>query len=136
MSFEPTIIGFLCDWCAYEGADSAGKARKEYPAGLKIIRMPCAGRMDPQLVMEAFRAGADGVMIMGCHPGDCHYKEGNYTALKRYHLLRKTLAQFGIEEERLQLNWVAAHEGEAFARLAREMDKRVRELGHLWPSRK
>jgi len=129
--FEPKIIGFLCNWCSYEGADAAGKSRREYPANLRIIRVMCSGRIDPQFVMEAFRVGADGVVILGCHPGDCHYKEGNYKALKRYHLLQKTLAQLGIEKERCTLNWVAASEGEKFAEIVKEMVKKVKQLGPI-----
>jgi len=129
--FEPKIIGFLCNWCSYEGADAAGKSRREYPANLRVIRVMCSGRIDPQFVMEAFRVGADGVVILGCHPGDCHYKEGNYKALKRYHLLQKTLAQLGIEKERCTLNWVAASEGEKFAEIVKEMVKKVKQLGPI-----
>ena len=129
--FEPKIIGFLCNWCSYEGADAAGKSRREYPANLRIIRVMCSGRIDPQFVMEAFRVGAGGVVILGCHPGDCHYKEGNYKALKRYHLLQKTLAQLGIEKERCTLNWVAASEGEKFAEIVKEMVKKVKQLGPI-----
>ena len=129
--FEPKIIGFLSNWCSYEGADAAGKSRREYPANLRVIRVMCSGRIDPQFVMEAFRVGADGVVILGCHPGDCHYKEGNYKALKRYHLLQKTLAQLGIEKERCTLNWVAASEGEKFAEIVKEMVKKVKQLGPI-----
>jgi len=129
--FEPKIIGFLCNWCSYEGADAAGKSRRKYPANLRVIRVMCSGRIDPQFVMEAFRVGADGVVILGCHPGDCHYKEGNYKALKRYHLLQKTLAQLGIEKERCTLNWIAASEGEKFAEIVKEMVKKVKQLGPI-----
>lgn len=129
--FEPKIIGFLCNWCAYEGADAAGRARKAYPMNLRVIRVLCSGRTDPQFVMEAFAEGADGVLILGCHPGECHYKEGNYQALKRYTMLKKVLVQFGIEEERLRLDWVSASERDKFIEVVSEMVEKVRELGPL-----
>jgi F420-non-reducing hydrogenase iron-sulfur subunit len=109
--FEPKIIGFLCNWCSYSGADAAGSARKTYPPNVRIVRLMCSGRVDPQFVLKAFQSGADGVMILGCHPGDCHYKEGNYKALRRFHLLRRVLNQLGIEGERLRIDWVSAKEG-------------------------
>ncbi len=130
-SFEPKIIGFLCNWCSYEGADSAGRAQKEYPPNLKVVRLMCTGRIDPQFIIEAFKEGADGVMILGCHPGDCHYKEGNFKTLRRYTLLTKMLKQFGIEEERLRLDWVSASEGDKFAKIVTEMVNNVRKIGPL-----
>jgi len=129
--FEPKIVGFLCNWCSYEGADSAGGQRRDVPANIRVIRVMCSGRVDPQFVMKAFREGADGVMILGCHPGDCHYKEGNYKALRRARALEKLLEQFGIEKERFRLDWVSASEGEKFARIASEMVEQVRKLGPL-----
>jgi len=129
--FEPKIIGFLCNWCSYEGADSAGRAGKAYPANLKVIRVMCSGRIDPQFVIKAFRDGADGVMILGCHPGECHYKEGNYQALRKYILLKKMLTQFGIEEERIRLHWVSASECDQFVKVVSEMVKDMRQLGPL-----
>jgi F420-non-reducing hydrogenase iron-sulfur subunit len=131
MGFEPKIVGFLCNWCSYECADSAGRARKDYPANFRTIRVMCSGRIDPQFVMEAFRAGADGVIILGCYPGSCHYKEGNYKALRRYHLLKKMLVQLGIEEERFTLDWVSASEGGRFAKVVKETVERVRALGPI-----
>lgn len=131
MGFEPKIVGFLCNWCSYEGADSAGRARRDYPANFRTIRVMCTGRIDPQFVMEAFRAGADGVMILGCYPGSCHYKEGNYKVLRRYHLLKKMLVQLGIEEERFTLDWVSASDGERFAKVVKETVERVRALGPI-----
>ncbi len=131
-SFEPKIVGFLCNWCSYEGADSAGRARKEYPPNLRVVRVLCSGRTDPQFVIEAFKEGADGVLIIGCHPGDCHYKEGNFQALKRYAILKKMLAPFGIEEDRLSLEWVSAGEHEKFITVVSEMVEKVRELGPLF----
>ena len=129
--FEPKIIGFLCHWCAYEGADAAGRAQKSYPANLRIIRVMCSGRTDPQFVLEAFKEGADGVLILGCHPGDCHYKGGNFQTLKRYTMLKKMLPQFGIEGERFQLDWISAGERDKFVDVVSNMVERVRELGPL-----
>ena len=129
--FEPKIVSFLCNWCSYSGADSAGKAQKEIPANIKIIRVMCSGRMDPQFIVEAFREGADGVLMLGCHPGDCHYKEGNYEAMRRYNLLRTVLSSFGIENERFVLDWVSASEGDKFVKVANEMVQKVKTLGPL-----
>lgn len=129
--FEPRIVGFLCNWCAYEGADAAGRGRKAYPANLKIVRVLCSGRVDSQFVLEAFRRGADGVVILGCHPGDCQYKEGNLQALKRTILLQKMLVQWGIEEQRLWIDWISAGEGEKFAILVQQVVDAVRLLGPL-----
>ncbi len=129
--FEPKIIGFLCNWCAYEGADAAGRARKPYPANLRILRVLCSGRTDPQFVLEAFKEGADGVLILGCHPGDCHYKEGNLQTLKRYTMLKRILPQFGIEGERFHLDWISAGERDKFVEVVSNMVEKVRELGPL-----
>ena len=129
--FEPKIIGFLCNWCSYEGADSAGRARKAYPANLRVVRVMCSGRVDPQFILEAFKEGADGVMILGCHPGDCHYKEGNLQALKRYGVLKSVLGQFGIEEDRLRLDWISAGEADKFVQVVSDMTERMRQLGPL-----
>lgn len=127
--FEPKIVGFLCNWCAYEGADAAGRARRTYPANLRVVRLLCSGRMDPHFILEAFKQGADGVMVLGCHPGECHYKEGNFQALKRTALLKKVLPQLGIEEQRLRLEWISTSEAEKFAKIVSEMVQGVRELG-------
>ena len=113
-TFEPKIVGFLCNWCSYTGADLAGTARMVYAPNVRIIRVMCSGRVDPQFVLKAFNEGADGVLISGCHPGDCHYQEGNYKALRRYKLLTKMLEQFGIEADRFRLEWVSAAEGAKF----------------------
>ncbi len=128
---EPTIVSFLCNWCSYEGADKAGGARLNYPANIRIVRVMCSGRVDPELVIQALKEGASGVLILGCHPGDCHYKTGNYKALRRAYLLKKTLKQLGIEEERIRLDWVAAGEGERFAEIANEMAETMKNLGPL-----
>jgi len=128
---EPTIVSFLCNWCSYEGADKAGGARLNYPANIRIVRVMCSGRVDPEFVIQALKEGASGVLILGCHPGDCHYKSGNYKALRRAYLLKKTLKQLGIEEERVRLDWVAAGEGEKFAKVANEMAETINNLGPL-----
>lgn len=127
--FEPNIVGFLCNWCAYEGADSAGRARTTYPANLRVVRLLCSGRIDPHFILEAFKQGADGIMVLGCYPGECHYKEGNFQVLKRTALLKKILPKFGIEEQRLRLEWISTSEHEKFAEIVSEMVQRVRELG-------
>ncbi len=131
MSFEPRIVGFLCNWCSYTGADLAGTARIKYPPNVRSIRVMCSGRVDPTFVLKAFSEGADGVLIAGCHPGDCHYQEGNYKALRRYKLLKRVLGEYGIEPQRLRLEWVAASEGERFARVVSEFTEEVRGLGPL-----
>jgi len=127
--FEPRIVGFLCNWCAYSGADLAGTSRLQYPTNVDIIRVMCSGRVDPTFVLKAFQLGADGVLICGCHPGDCHYSEGNYKTARRVPILIKLLEQFGIEPQRLRLEWVSASEGDRFAVLVNEMTEQIRELG-------
>ncbi|MBN2199242.1 MAG: hydrogenase iron-sulfur subunit [Candidatus Aminicenantes bacterium] len=129
--FEPNLVGFLCTWCSYTGADFAGTARMTYAPNVKIIRVMCSGRVDPQFVLKAFREGADGVLISGCHPGDCHYKEGNYRTLRRYRLLIRVLEQMGIEPARLRLEWVSAAEGARFQRVCNEFTEQIRALGPL-----
>ncbi len=124
-------MGFLCNWCSYAGADAAGSARKIYPPNVNVIRVMCTGRIDPQFVMKAFQSGADGVMILGCHPGDCHYKEGNYKALRRFHLLQRVLKQLGIEEDRFRLDWVSASEADKFVNVIQDMVNKVKALGPL-----
>lgn len=129
MAFEPTIVSFLCNWCSYTGADLAGTSRIPYAPNLRTIRIMCSGRIEPTFVLKAFREGADGVLMCGCHPGDCHYHEGNYKCLRRYHLLQKYLTQMGIEKERLRLEWISASEGKQFAALANEFTETIRQLG-------
>ncbi|RLC72045.1 MAG: methyl-viologen-reducing hydrogenase subunit delta [Chloroflexi bacterium] len=131
MNFEPKIVGFLCNWCSYAGADLAGTSRLKYPPNVRVIRVMCSGRVDPLFVLKAFASGADGVLICGCHPGDCHYLEGNYKALRRVTLLREMLKQLGVEEERLRLDWVSASEGDRFAHIVKEMTEKIKELGPL-----
>jgi len=127
--FEPRIVGFLCNWCAYSGADLAGTSRFQYPTNVDIIRVMCSGRVDPIFVLKAFQIGADGVLVCGCHLGDCHYSEGNYKTARRIPLLTKVLQQFGIEPGRLRLEWVSASEGERFAAIVKEMTEQIRVLG-------
>ena len=130
-SFEPRIIGFLCTWCSYAGADKAGVAQITYPPNLHTIRVMCSGRVDPQFVLKAFDNGADGVLILACHLGDCHYKEGNYKAVQRHRILLRLLKQFGIEEERCRLDFVSASEGERYVEIINEMVRSVKKLGPL-----
>ncbi|MFC2100600.1 hydrogenase iron-sulfur subunit [Bacteroidota bacterium] len=129
MSYEPTIVAFLCNWCSYTGADLAGTSRMKYSSNVRIIRIMCSGRVDPTFVLKALEEGADGVLICGCHPGDCHYHEGNYKCLRRYHLLHKYLEQMGIEKDRLRLEWISASEGKQFAELIDEFTESIRNLG-------
>ena len=131
-SFEPRVVVFLCNWCSYEGADAAGRSRKEFPSGnLREIRVMCSGRVDPRFVLEAFRLGADGVLILSCAPGDCHYKSGNIEALKRIPLLEQVLQQYGIEKKRMTFDSVSANDGEKYARIVGQMVKTLKELGPL-----
>jgi F420-non-reducing hydrogenase iron-sulfur subunit len=128
--FEPKIVGFLCNWCSYAGADLAGVSRIQYPTSIRIIRVMCSGRVDPAFVLEAFKNGADGVLVAGCHlPSDCHYLSGNFKAQRRIMLLKKVLEQFGIEPERLRLEWVSASEGDKFATIIKDMTEQIKKLG-------
>jgi F420-non-reducing hydrogenase iron-sulfur subunit len=129
--FEPKIVAFFCNWCTYLAADLAGTSRLKYPPNVRVIRLMCSGRVDPQFVLEAFAHGADGVLIGGCHPGDCHYQEGNYKALRRFHLLKRILQDMGIEEERFRLEWISASEGERLRSVITDMVEKVRALGPL-----
>jgi F420-non-reducing hydrogenase iron-sulfur subunit len=128
-SFEPRIVGFLCNWCSYAGADLAGTSRISYAPNIRIVRVPCSGRVDPMLAMKAFLEGADGVIVLGCHPGDCHYSEGNYHARRRLVLFHELLEFFGIEHDRFKLDWVSASEGARFADVVTTFTEEVRELG-------
>jgi F420-non-reducing hydrogenase iron-sulfur subunit len=130
--FEPKIIGFLCNWCSYAGADLAGVSRIQYPPNIRIIRVMCSGRIDPAFILEAFKDGADGVLVAGCHlPSDCHYISGNFKALRRITLLKKALKEFGIEPERLRLEWISASEGDKFAAVVRDMVNEIKNLGPI-----
>ncbi len=127
--FEPTIVGFLCRWCSYTGADLAGTSRIKYSPAVRIIRVMCSGRIEPTFVLKALHEGADGVLICGCHPGDCHYLEGNLKAEKRADAIRLMLEDFGIETGRFRLEWVSAAEGSRFAEVVREFTEEVGQLG-------
>lgn len=129
--FEPVIVGFLCNWCSYRAADLAGTARIHYAPNMRAIRVMCSGRVDPQFVLKALIEGADGVMIAGCHPGECHYVDGNIKTLRRFILLKRLLSQLGIEEERVQLVWASASEGNILAEAVDRMTEQVRSLGPL-----
>jgi len=128
-NFEPKIVAFCCNWCSYAGADLAGTSRIQYHPAIRIIRVMCSGRVNPLFVLKALTVGADGVLILGCHPGDCHYIEGNYKTLRRIPLLKKILKQFGIEEERVRLEWVSASEGAKFAEVANNFTQTIKNLG-------
>ena len=129
--FEPRIVAFFCNWCTYLAADLAGTSRMKYAPNVRVVRVMCSGRVDPQFVLTAFAHGADGVLIGGCHPGDCHYQEGNYNALRRYRLLRRMLQDLGIEEDRLRLEWISASEADRLRNAVNDMVERVRALGPL-----
>jgi F420-non-reducing hydrogenase iron-sulfur subunit len=130
-TFEPRIVAFFCNWCTYLAADLAGTSRMKYAPNVRVIRLMCSGRVDPQFVLDAFAQGADGVLIGGCHPGDCHYQEGNYKTLRRYHLLKRVLQQMGIEGERFRLEWISAAEGDRVRSAINDMVEKVRALGPL-----
>jgi F420-non-reducing hydrogenase iron-sulfur subunit len=130
-TYEPVIVGFLCNWCSYRAADLAGTSRIHYAPNMRPIRVMCSGRVEPDMVLKALREGADGVLIAGCHPGECHYVEGNIKAQRRYLLMKQALRQFGIEEERVQLVWASASEGTVLAEAVDRMTERLRPLGPL-----
>ena len=127
--WEPKIIGFLCNWCSYTGADLAGTSRLQYPPNIRIIKVMCSGRVNPQFVLKALQEGADGVLVSGCHPGDCHYIEGNYHAKRKLSLLRGLMEFVGVEAERFQVSWVSASEGQKFSEVVTKFTKRIKELG-------
>jgi F420-non-reducing hydrogenase iron-sulfur subunit len=129
MSFEPKIVGFLCNWCSYTGADLAGTSRTHYAPNVRVIRVMCSARIDPTFVLKALHDGADGVLVCDCHPGDCHYSEGNYKMMRRYPMLKQMLAAYGIEDARVRLEWVSASEGQRFADIVNDMTERLRALG-------
>ena len=132
--FEPNIIGFTCNWCSYRAADTAGIARTKYAPNVKLIRLMCSGRLDPAFVLKALAKGADGILITGCHPGDCHYIDQNYKTLRRIILLRRTLTGLGMETQRIKLIWASAAEGNRFAHEIDQFVEEVRALGPLnWP---
>ena len=129
--FEPRIVAFFCNWCTYTATDLAGISRMTYLPNARVVRLMCSGRVDPQFVLSAFREGADGVLIGGCHPGDCHYQEGNYKTLRRFKLMKTMLKQMGISPERLRLEWISASEGDRVQNIMNEMTEQIRQLGPL-----
>ena len=129
VEYKPRIVGFLCNWCSYAGADLAGVSRLQMPPSFRIIRVMCSSRVDPLFVIKAFLGGADGVIIAGCHPGDCHYLKGNYYARRKFAVLKKTFEELGLEAERLRLSWVSASEGPRFAEVVTEFTETVKKLG-------
>ena len=128
MSYEPKILGFLCNWCSYAGADLAGVSRMQYPPNIRVIRVMCSGRVDPKFVFEALQVGADGVIVMGCHPGDCHYLEGNYEAEKKFEMVQKFLKLIDFDN-RVRLEWVSASEGARYAEVIKDFTNQIKELG-------
>lgn len=129
--FDPTIVALLCNWCAYDGADAAGRSRLEIPPQIKEVRVMCSGQVDPAMVLKAFASGAHGVMVLGCKPGDCHYRTGNHQALKRMLMLQKVMAASPIDPRRLRLDWVSAGQGDRYARITQEMVAEVMTLGPI-----
>ena len=128
-NFNPKILAFLCNWCSYAGADLAGTSRIKYPSSILPIRVMCSSRVDPLFVIKAYLNGADGVLVTGCHPGDCHYQEGNYFTRRRFVMLKKVVENLGLESDRLRLSWVSASEGQKYAKVATEFTKKIKELG-------
>lgn len=129
--FEPNIVAFLCNWCSYAGADLTGTTRTHYPPNVKVIRVMCTGRVNPLFVVQALRQGADGVLISGCHPGECHYLKGNYLARRRFLLMRNLLEFIGINPQRIRMSWVSASEGKKFADVITEITQEIKKLGPL-----
>jgi F420-non-reducing hydrogenase iron-sulfur subunit len=127
--FEPNIIGFLCNWCSYAGADLAGTSRLKYPSNIKSIRVMCSGRVDPIFILEALKKGADGVLVAGCHPGDCHYQSGNYKTNRRIKLLKKLLEELGVEPKRVRFEYISASEGQKFAQVVTDFVAELKKLG-------
>lgn len=127
--WQPAILGILCNWCSYAGADLAGSARLHYPETIRIVRVPCSGRVDPMFVLKGFQRGFDAVMVLGCHPGDCHYAKGNYYARRRIAMLGDLLETLGIDKDRFHFEWVSASEGNRFAELVTQMTEKVKKLG-------
>jgi F420-non-reducing hydrogenase iron-sulfur subunit len=130
-NFEPKIIAFLCNWCSYAGADRAGVSRFQYPPNIRVIRVPCSGRINPLYIIKALYSGVDGVLVSGCHPGDCHYISGNFFARRKFALMKKFLEYLGIEPERVQFSWVSAAEGARFAEIIKKVTNDVKKLGPL-----
>lgn len=127
--FEPKVVAFLCNWCSYEGADKSGNAHLESPYNILPVKVMCSGRVEPHFVLEALKDGADGVLILGCHPGDCHYKDGNYKTLRRQVLMEKFLEEMNVNPKRVRLDWVSAGEGEKYSIVTKEFTEAIRNLG-------
>jgi F420-non-reducing hydrogenase iron-sulfur subunit len=130
-AWSPRLVAFFCNWCTYTAADLAGVSRMKYASNIRVIRLMCSGRVDPQFILDAFSKGADGVLIGGCHPNDCHYAEGNYKCLRRFELLKRMLSDMGIEDQRLRLEWISAAEGDKVKKVANEMVEQLQKLGPL-----
>jgi len=128
-NWSPRIVAFFCNWCTYTASDLAGVSRLRYAPSTRVIRVMCSGRIEPAFILDAFTKGADGVLIGGCHPGDCHYSEGNYKCLRRYHLLQRYVEQIGLEKDRLRLEWISASEGKRLQEVVNEMTETLRQLG-------
>jgi len=128
-AWEPRLLGFLCKWCSYAGADLAGTSRRKYPANIRVIKLPCSGRIDPLFILKALRLGFDGVLVSGCHPGDCHYQTGNYRARRRMAITKKFLEYLGVEPERVQASWVSASEGDKFTEVVTEVTRELKGIG-------
>jgi len=130
-TFEPTIVAFFCNWCTYTAADLAGVSRIKHAPNIRVIRVMCSGRVDPQFIYDSFAKGADGVLIGGCHPGDCHYQEGNYKCLRRFQLLKRMIKDLGIHEDRMRLEWISASEGDRVRVVINDMVSKIKKLGPL-----
>jgi F420-non-reducing hydrogenase iron-sulfur subunit len=130
-NWQPRIVAFFCNWCTYTAADLAGVSRLKHASNARVIRLMCSGRVDPQFVLQALASGADGVLIGGCHPGDCHYSDGNTKTLRRFQMLRRMLREMGIEDKRVRLEWISASEGERVKTVINEMTEQLKELGPL-----
>ena len=128
-SWEPRILAFLCNWCSYAGADLAGTSRIQYPPNIRVIRVPCSGRINPLFILKALQNGIDGVLISGCHPGDCHYLTGNYVGRRKSVTMRRFLQYLGVEEGRVQFSWVSAAEGTKFSQVVEEVTQDIKKLG-------
>ena len=128
-NFEPKIVAFLCNWCSYAGADLAGTSRKQYAPNIRIIKVPCTGRLDPIVLIKSFEMGADGILVSGCHPGDCHYRSGNYLARRRWMIFNEMLQFIGLEQDRVQFSWVSAAEGGKFVDVVNKITEDIKKLG-------
>ncbi len=127
--WQPRILAILCNWCSYAGADLAGVSRMQYPPNIRVVRVPCSGRVDPLFIMKSLQSGFDGVLVSGCHPGDCHYISGNYVARRKFAVLKPLLEFIGIEPDRVQFSWISAGEGERFAKVVTKVTEDIRKLG-------